>query len=98
MPATLFTENPPVEIVSKINAEIDSIHIKDKASVSRDQIILQFRSTVNGQDLDTLFSFFTKLDDIDYIPDYLNINIPKGLNLGAMSTTYTSMTQQYDEF
>lgn len=31
MPAKLFTENPPVEIVSKLNAEIDSIYINDKS-------------------------------------------------------------------
>jgi hypothetical protein len=98
MPAKLFTENPPVEIVSKMNAEVDSIYIKDKSAASRGDIILQFRSTVNEQDLDALRSFFIKLEGIDYIPDYLLIVFPKGLNLGAMSTSYTSMMQQYEEF
>ena len=27
MPAKLFTENPTVELISKVNAEIDSIYI-----------------------------------------------------------------------
>ncbi|MFZ1457892.1 MAG: hypothetical protein WAT46_17735 [Saprospiraceae bacterium] len=41
MPAKLFTENPPVEIVSKLNAEIDSIYIKDKSSAKRGDVLLK---------------------------------------------------------
>jgi hypothetical protein len=59
MSAKLFTENPPVEVISRISAEIDTIHVKDKASAKRGDILLQFRSTVNEYDLNVLKSFFT---------------------------------------
>ena len=98
MPAKLFTENPPVEIVSKLNAEIDCIYTKDKSSAKRGDLLLKFRSTVDNKDLDVLQSFFAQISTIDYIPEYLNVNVPKGLNLGIMSTSYTSMVQQYEEF
>ena len=98
MPAKLFTENPPVEIVSKLNAEIDSIHIRDKSPAKRGDVLLKFRSTVDELDLDALRSFFARISSIDYIPEYLNVDVPKGLNLGIMSTSYTSMVQQYEEF
>jgi hypothetical protein len=98
MPAKLFTENPPVEIVSKLNAEIDSIHIRDKSPAKRGDVLLKFRSTVDERDLDVLNSFFARISSVDYIPEYLNVNVPKGLNLGIMSTSYTSMVQQYEEF
>jgi hypothetical protein len=98
MPAKLFTENPPVEIVSKLNAEIDSIHIRDKSPAKRGDVLLKFRSTVDERDLNVLNSFFARISSIDYIPEYLNVNVPKGLNLGVMSTSYTSMVQQYEEF
>ncbi|MBK9257950.1 MAG: hypothetical protein IPM42_21045 [Saprospiraceae bacterium] len=98
MSVKLFTENPPVEVISRISAEIDTIQVKDKASAKRGDILLQFRSTVNEYDLNVLKSFFTQLESINYIPDYLSIKIPKGLNLGIMSTSYTSLVQQYEEF
>ncbi len=98
MPAKLFTENPPVEIVSKLNAEIDSIHIRDKSPAKRGDVLLKFRSRVDELDLDALRSFFARISSIDYIPEYLNVDVPKGLNLGIMSTSYTSMVQQYEEF
>jgi hypothetical protein len=98
MPAKLFTENPPVEIVSKLNAEIDSIHIRDKSPAKRGDVLLKFRSTVDERDLSILNSFFTRISTIDNISEYLNVTIPIGLNLGIMSTTYTSMVQQYEEF
>ena len=98
MPAKLFTENPPVEIVCKLNAEIDSIYIKDKSPAKRGDVLLKFRSTVDDRDLKELYSFFDSLESIEYIPDYLHLAIPKGLNLGAMSTSYTSLVQQFEEF
>lgn len=98
MPAKLFTENPPVEIVCKLNAEIDSIYIKDKSPAKRGDVLLKFRSTVDDRDLKELYSFFDSLESIEYIPDYLHSAIPKGLNLGAMSTSYTSLVQQFEEF
>lgn len=98
MPAKLFTENPPVEIVCKLNAEIDSIYIKDKSPAKRGDVLLKFRSTVDDRDLKELNTFFDRLESIEYIPDYLHLAIPKGLNLGAMSTSYTSLVQQFEEF
>jgi len=98
MPAKLFTENPPVELISKVNAEIDSIYIKDKSPAKQGDVLLKFRSTVDEYDLDVLRSFFARISSIDYIPEYLNVDVPKGLNLGIMSTSYTSMVQQYEEF
>jgi HlyD family secretion protein len=98
MPAKLFTENPPVELISKVNAEIDSIYIKDKSPAKRGDVLLKFRSTVDELDVDVLRSFFARISSIDYIPEYLNVDVPKGLNLGVMSTSYTSMVQQYEEF
>ena len=98
MPAKLFTENPPVELISKFNTEIDSIYIKDKSPAKQGDVLLKFRSTVDEYDLDVLRSFFARISSIDYIPEYLNVDVPKGLNLGIMSTSYTSMVQQYEEF
>ena len=98
MPAKLFTENPPVELISKVNAEIDSIYIKDKSPAKQGDVLLKFRSTVDEYDLDVLRSFFARISSIDYIPEFLNVDVPKGLNLGIMSTSYTSMVQQYEEF
>jgi len=98
MPAKLFTENPPVEIVCKLNAEIDSIYIKDKSPAKRGDVLLKFRSTVDDRDLKELNTFFVRLESIEYIPGYLNLAIPKGLILGAMSTSYTSLVQQFEEF
>jgi multidrug resistance efflux pump len=98
MPAKLFTENPPVELISKVNAEIDSIYIKDKSPAKQGDVLLKFRSTVDEYDLDVLRSFFARISSIDYIPEFLNVDVPKSLNLGIISTSYTSMVQQYEEF
>lgn len=97
MPAKLFTENPPVEAISKVNAEIDSIFIRDKASASRGDVLIQFRSTVDKGDLSELLTFFDRIKRIDHI-EYQKIGFPKGLNLGIMSTSYTILMQQYEEF
>ncbi|MBK8825980.1 MAG: hypothetical protein IPO26_04535 [Saprospiraceae bacterium] len=53
---------------------------------------------MDDRDLKELYSFFDSLKSIEYIPDYLHSDIPKGLNLGAMSTSYTSLVQQFEEF
>ncbi|MBK9743296.1 MAG: hypothetical protein IPO94_10185 [Saprospiraceae bacterium] len=99
MPAKLFTENPPVEIVCKLNAEIDSIYIKDKSPAKRGDVLVKFRSAVDDRDLKELNSFFDSLESIGiHTPDYLHSAISKGLNLGAMSTSYTSLVQQFEEF
>ncbi|MFZ1751129.1 MAG: HlyD family efflux transporter periplasmic adaptor subunit [Saprospiraceae bacterium] len=98
MPAKLFTENPPIEIISKMNAEIDSIYIKDKGTAHRNDVLLTFRSTLDEDDLGRLNAFFVDIDRVAYIPQYLTIAFPKGLHLGSLSTSYTAMMQNYEEF
>ena len=98
MPAKLFTENPPVELISKVNAEIDSIYIKDKSPAKQGDVLLKFRSTVDEYDLDVLRSFFARISSIDYIPEYLNVDVPKGLNLGIMSTPWYNNTKSFSFF
>ena len=74
------------------------IYIKDKGTAHRNDVLLTFRSTLDEDDLGRLNAFFDDIDRVAYIPQYLTIAFPKGLHLGSLSPSYTSMMQNYEEF
>ena len=98
MKAKMFSVNPPIEISPKVSAQIDSVYISDKDIVHVGDKILTLQSTVNRKDVETLFSFFTEVESVQSIPEYLKIPFPKQLQMGMMSSTYTQLMQQYDNF
>jgi multidrug resistance efflux pump len=98
MEAIIFTENPPIDILSKLSTEIDSVYVSDKSKVAKDQVLIKLRSTVNTKDLGHLNTFFDQMSVIDHIPSYLDLSVPKGLQLGALSPGYTSFVQEFEGF
>lgn len=98
MPAYFVSENKPVEVVNKTSNEISQIYLKDKSAVAKGDRIMDFRSILKKEDLAKLELFFQQQDLAAQKKDYLKIDFPVGLELGALTASYALLHQNFQEF
>lgn len=98
MHATIQSIQPPILSISKSEGEIEKINFKDKKKVKKEEILMEVRSTLKIEDLNKLEIFFEKYYSIKFIPEYLKINVPKGLELGNINANYAQIVQLFEDF
>lgn len=98
MQANIFSVNPPIDVKSKINAQIEHLYVQDKDKVKEGETLVLLRSTLIMEDLYRLKQFVAEYNHVEKVPDYLEVVFPKGLSLGNLSSTYTLLQQQFEEF
>lgn len=96
--ANVFSENPPIEVLSKKTSRIISILADNNSDVEKEQIIIKLESTVSEKDIEHLEKFFLEFESVAHIPSYLSIKFPNKLNLGSFTPTYTRLMNSFDEF
>jgi len=94
----ILTEKPPIEVISKTEGVIDTIFYKDKSLVSTSDTLALIESIISIKDLQELKDLFNQFNRIDYFSDYLEFNLPRELELGELSETYSLLIKDIEAF
>jgi len=94
----MTSENPPIEHVNITAGIIEDIFVSDGDLVDEGQILMQIKNNTNKNDIDRLNSFINKYSDINHIPNYLSLKLPKGLQLGEIQGDFSQLTLLFSQF
>lgn len=95
--ATLTSESPPIEIISKSEGYIQDILIEDLAQVPIEKELLRIKNTANRLDIEQLEVWIEKYTYIKDPRAYLQFDIPDNLQLGIIQEDYASLVLKYKE-
>jgi multidrug resistance efflux pump len=98
MQGELIVGQKPIEIVPKVSGLIDSLFVKDKSSVTRGDVLLNIKSTLDKNNIVQFYTFENSFKQVELIPDYLNLKSPEELNLGELTPSYANLNQTFLEF
>jgi len=97
-PVVITTEQPPIDLVTKVSGKLETIFKNDKDTVNKDEQLLYIENTANPKDIRKVEMFFTKYEKIDYIPDYLRLNFYDKLLTGELNNEISAFSQKYKSF
>ncbi len=93
MSGVLTTINPPIEVLAKETAQIDSLYVSDKLSISSGDIVLTLKSVTKKSSIDNLKSYIATLDSNNNIFYFKRNRVPEIANLGDLTSNYVQLTQ-----
>ena len=95
---SLTSANPPVEIVSNASGYLQNILVEDQEVIKAGQELFYVENTGSKEDVVKLENWFDQFDKASTLNEYANLNIPKGLQLGAVQDDYAAITLKFNEF
>lgn len=78
----LSAENPPIDHFAKTTAVLEKIEVEDGTQVQIGDKLLYLYNLTNPNHLENLKSFLFKFKEVEFIPDYLDIHLPQGFEIG----------------
>ncbi len=97
-PLILTSENPPISVVSKVAAQIDTILVKDEKVVTQGDLLLIMRSTADWQAIKELSEWLTQLSSLKYSTDFIDIGYSQNWEIGELQNSYSGLVQKITEF
>jgi multidrug resistance efflux pump len=94
----LSSENPPIEIKSKVGGVIDKLLVADQSNVTQNDPILYIKNTAASDDIQVLETFVNKFQEGTIRNSALQNKIPRGLNLGDLEDPYGQLILKIDEY
>lgn len=94
----MTSENPPIEHVNLIAGIIEEIFIVNGDFVDEGQALIYIKNNADRNDINELKTFISEYSTIVHIPDYLKLNIPKGLHLGEIQGDFSQLVLQISQF
>jgi len=92
----LTSSFPPIELVSKAPGYVEEIFVKNNTTVQKGEPILSLHSTTNVDQLDELKEWIKKYKATTNQWQYLNLDLPKNLNLGNIQKSYAQLQLQFN--
>lgn len=93
----MTSENPPIEHYNVTAGKIEELYVKNGDHVNEGQPLLYIKNNVNRFDLNEMESFINQYQSTKYIPDYLKLNYPHGLQLGEFQHTYSQLELSFSQ-
>jgi HlyD family secretion protein len=93
MSGVLTTINPPIEVLAKETAQIDSLYVSDKSNVAAQDIVLTLKSVTKKASVDFLKSYISTLDSNNNIVYIKRNRVPEIADLGDLTTNFVQLTQ-----
>ena len=84
VPVILVAENPSVEMVSEVDAVLETILFTEGAKVKKNEIVAVFSSSVNPEDISYLELFLQGLESITEPAEMASAVFPAGLREESM--------------
>ncbi len=94
-PMELVTQNPPLEVNSKINGKIDTLYFANQAIINEGSLIAKIYSIANYKDVLSLEKFIEPLLNSNDFSKYNNVELPKNLQLGSLGNDYNLLFREF---
>ncbi|MDR2358257.1 MAG: HlyD family efflux transporter periplasmic adaptor subunit [Prevotellaceae bacterium] len=95
-PVVVTTENLPVNIMAKTTGRIDTLLVKEKQDVRKDQLLAVVENPASMSDV---FALMNLLDNFQPANDSLHQhNWPANLQLGTVQNTYSSFLKACEDY
>lgn len=94
---TLTSESPPIELVSRSNGYIDTLLVQEDQVVRKGDIIAHISNTTNPAEIASLEAWIETYEANKKTSNYLQMAIPKNLQLGVLQSEYASLCLRFDE-
>lgn len=94
----LTTENPPIELVAKVDGKIIDLEIEDKDWVEKNQLLGIVDNPAYIEDVAFLEEYLNQFDEIESPRKYSRIPQPEALVLGRIQPFYAPLEQKLSEY
>lgn len=93
-PVYLTTENPPLEIFSKMEGKIDQLLVADQQYVEKNTLLATIKNPANHKDVKRMNNFIGHVENkIGKWRRFRKLKIPGELELGTLNGTYSELVQ-----
>ena len=93
-PVYLTTENPPLEIFSKMEGKIDQLLVDDQQYVGKHTLLATIKNPANHKDVIQMNNFIDQLEKkVGKWRQFRKLSIPGELELGVLNGTYSELVQ-----
>jgi len=94
----IITDQPIIEIKSKVESRIDHIFVTNNEIVSEGQNLVYLFNTTDQEDLKTFKIFIQKFKQSKSKNQLLKLKAPKELSLGDLNQVYAQFILKFDEY
>ena len=95
----VISENPPVEIRSRVSAQIDSLPVTDKQFVQKDEIIAVLQNPAQYVHVQTIRNYVHQLQNSTELTGSTPVHLPEGIGqLGTLQTQWSLLVAQLKEY
>ncbi len=93
----LTTEIPPVHLFVKIGGEIETLLVKDKQEVAKDDLLAIIKNPANQEDIFELEDFLNRIKNKNSA-ELAKVKFPVNLLLGNLQIPYATFTQNVNDY
>ena len=94
----IVTESPPVRVFARGNGKISRLLVENKQPVEEGQVIAVLENTAELEDVRQLEELAGRLEGTLQPEKLLDIQLPEGLILGELQSTYANYLQAVNDF
>ena len=94
----LSAEFPPIEHFARTAGVVESILFSDGDEVMAGDEVLYIYNLTDKEHLAVLQEFLAEFRNVDFIPDYLELEFPGQLKLGELQAAYSRLQLAFDAF
>ncbi len=93
----LTSATPPIEIISNSDGYIDKIFIEDSEIVADNTLLLEIKNSANSDEIGYFQEWIGNFENIRNPKNYLNLEFPENLQLGAIQNDYAQIQLKFSE-
>ncbi len=98
-PVVLTSENPPATLVSKVDAKINGLYVKDSQQVCRGQLLLQFENPASVEDVAALETFLASYStDSSWLIKNWPLQSRQEWVLGDIQASYNDLRKSVNDY
>jgi len=95
--AIITSEHPPVEIVAKVAAPIDTLLVNNNQNVSAQTILAVMEDAASAADVKQLADFLNELIYLNNAEAFTKVTAPTSLHLGNLGNNYAVLLQNLQD-
>lgn len=93
----LTSSTPPIELVSQTQGYIENVLINNGQKVTANEQLFYIKNTTNPVQINIFNDWLDDFEAIKESSKYLNISIPKNLQLGVLQNDYAALLLKFNE-
>nr|MDA3865333.1 HlyD family efflux transporter periplasmic adaptor subunit [Salinivirgaceae bacterium] len=95
----IISENPPVEIRSRVSAQIDSLPVTDNQFVKKEDVIAVMQNPAHYQHVQVVHEYVNRLQTSQKLTETLPVQLPEDVGkLGTLQSHWSGLISQLKEY